>query len=99
MKKGFYFALWGYEFFVETEQKNKTNKLVEKIINAINQNTKIPKVIEITEGNISYILYLLTRANLEVKHCSRCSYYNIFGNNFSGYGSNVEDGKTIIIKL
>mgnify|MGYP001060235471 CR=1 FL=1 len=91
-KKGWYFNVGQKEYFVETNQQNKTKKFAEKILQEIKA--------EISEGNIQYILYSLMKANLEIKHCKNFpDYYNIFGENFSGYGSNVDDGKTIILKI
>lgn len=96
MKKGWYFNVGRKEYFVESNQQNKTKKFAEKILKAM----KAP----VTDGNISYLQYSLIKANLEIKHCPACpdfgveehDYYNIFGKNFSGFGS---DGMTIILTV
>lgn len=62
----------------------------------------------VTDGNISFLLYSLIKANLEIKHCPACpelgveehDYYNIFGKNFCGCGSSdVNDGMTVILTV
>ena len=97
MKTGWYFNIGQHEFFIETAQKNKTRKFIEKILEAINQ--------PVTDNNVKYISYYLIKANLEIKtiehdtefYKAGTQYYNIFGKNFSGYGSFVNDGKTTIL--
>lgn len=100
MKTGWYFNVGRKEFFVESNQKNKTKKFAEKILDAM----KVP----VTDGNISFLLYSLVKANLEIKHCPACpefgmeehDYYNIFGKNFCGLGSSdVNDGMTVILTV
>lgn len=100
MKTGWYFNVGRKEFFVESNQKNKTKKFAEKILDAM----KAP----VTDGNISFLLYSLVKANLEIKHCPACpefgveehDYYNIFGKNFCGFGSSdVNDGMTVILTV
>lgn len=99
MKNGWYFNIGRKEYFVETERQNKTRTFAEKILDAIGA--------EKSDGNIKYILYSLIKAHLEIKHCPDIpdmgikahDYYNIFGKNFSGYGSDVEDGKTVILQI
>lgn len=100
MKKGWYFNVGRKEYFVESNQQNKTKKFAEKILEAM----KAP----VTDGNISYLQYSLIKANLEIKHCPACpdfgvkehDYYNIFGKNFSGFGSDdINDGMTIILTV
>lgn len=100
MKIGWYFNVGRKEFFVESNQQNKTRKFAEKILETM----KVP----VTDGNISFLLYSLIKANLEIKHCPACpdlgveehDYYNIFGKNFSGYGSeNINDGMTVILTV
>ena len=103
MKKGFYFRAGRKEIFVETNAKNKTQALATRIFKAL-----IPHGYSIPDNPSTRkeLLYYLTPAYLEVKHCPACpdldvkahDYYNIFGKNFAGYGSeDVNDGKTIII--
>ena len=99
MKTGWYFNIGRKEYFVESTQQNKTKKFAEKILLAMGA--------EISSANIDYILYSLIKANLEIKHCPACpdldveefDYYNIFGKNFSGYGTKVNDGLTTILQV
>lgn len=103
MKTGFYFQLGKKEVFVETTYQKKTEKLASKIFMAlIKHGYSIPD----NPDTRKELLYYLLPANLEIKHCPDTEfgpahdYYNIFGKNFSGYGSNnVNDGKTIIITI
>lgn len=64
--------------------------------------------VPITDSNISFIQNRMFKAKLEIKHCPACiemgvkehDYYNIFGDNFSGYGSeDVNDGLTTILSI
>lgn len=100
MVKGWYFVIGKKEFFCETKRQNKTTGLCEGILKSLNQ--------PVTEGNIEYLKTKLLKANLEVKWCPDVPdmgikghyYYNIWGKNFSGYGSDdVDDGKTIVFRI
>ena len=100
MKTGWYFNVGRREFFVETERQNKTRTFAEKILDAMKE--------DVSEGKINYILHHLIKAQLEIKHCPAIpdmgikphDYYNIFGKNFSGYGSeDVNDGMTVILQV
>lgn len=100
MKTGWYFNVGRKEYFVETMQQNKTRAFLEKVLVAGNW--------EVSDGNIGFLRQNMIKANLEIKHCPACpdlnvkahDYYNIFGKNFSGYGSeDITDGKTIILKV
>ena len=100
MKQGWYFNIGAKEYFIESNRQNKTRNFICKILDTI----KAP----ITDANISFIQNRLLKANMEIKHCSACAdlgvkehdYYNIYGDNFSGYGSDdINDGFTIILKI
>lgn len=103
MKNGYYLQIDGFEYFFITDAKKKTRKLIEEILNKL--------CAPVNENNVAYLVHNLLRANLEVKSFiypsdlggeyagKRREYYNIFGENFSGYGSFVDDGKTVIIHL
>lgn len=105
---GFYFHVGRTEFFVKTEQKNITVNFIRKILSAINEDPN-------NEKAVKYVKYYLTRANCQIKSyipskevCKdygykegeRIYYYNIFGKNFGGHGSdNIDDGRTIILEV
>lgn len=103
MKTGFYFNLGKKEVFVETSYQRKTEALASKIFHAlVNHGYSIPD----NPDTRKKLLWYLLPAHLEVKHCPATEfgpahdYYNIFGKNFSGYGSDdITDGKTIIINV
>ena len=85
--EGFYLRCCGREIFVKTSQKNKTEKFAEKVLTAL--------YLPITPENVKVILFRLTKAKCELKRTSNGKeYYDIYGENFSGYG----DDKTIIIE-
>ena len=100
MKTGWYFNIGVKEYFIESNQQNKTRKFIEKILSAM----KVP----ITDLNISFIQNRMVKAKLKIKYCPACVelgikdhyYYSIFGDNFSGCGSeDINDGFTIILKI
>ena len=89
---GFTFYLMGKDYFVKTEQANKTNQLATKVLQAINA--------DVTSENINCMKFIMQKAICEVKHLYSCrAYYEISGDNFGGKGSFVDDGMTVIIKL
>jgi hypothetical protein len=96
MMYGFTFLFRNKDYFVVTEQKNKTNKLAEKVLPLIGCSA--------TDGNIQALLFRLTKAQCEIKTCENSDrkvnkYYEISGENFAGRGSWVDDGATVIINL
>lgn len=100
MKTGFYFRLGKKEVFVVTNRKNVTEKLLSTILRKL----LLPDNPDIRRE----LRYYIVPANLEIKHCpanaemnvKEHDYYNIWGKNFSGYGSeDVNDGNTIIVEL
>ena len=95
--KGFTFLYGKKDIFVQTELKNKTNNLAEKIIRGmVNAGYDIPDNPIIRKE----ILYFLQRAECDIHTLSNGNqYYEIHGENFGGRGSFINDGLTIIIKL
>ena len=86
--EGFYLFCGGREIFVKTSQKNKTEKFAEKVLTAL--------YLPITPENVKVILFRLTKAKCELKRMNNGNeYYDIYGENFGGYG----DDKTIIIEV
>ena len=92
---GFTFFLRGKDYFVETSQVKRTKTLARKILPEIGAS--------ITEGNIDCLLNMMKPAICEIKTCNtdrkENRYYDIYGENFGGVGSWLNDGETIIIKL
>ena len=97
IREGFYFFEANHDFFVETKQEVKTRKLAHKIAETIS--------FEVNDYIIETIFKRLQKAwckdtcftNSEGKEIYG---YEIWGENFAGYGSvDKNDGKTIIIKL
>ena len=103
MLSGYYLYTWNKEYFFVTDYERKTNKLFERIIKSLN--------VPLNDENIAYLKHNLLNAKCEIKEVvypedfgenkagSKRKYYNIYGKNFSGYGSFLDDGKTIIINL
>ena len=97
IREGFYFFGANHDFFVETAQQVKSQKLARKIAEAIS--------FEVNDYTIETIFRRLQKAwckdtcftNSEGKEV--CG-YEIWGARFGGYGSvDKNDGKTTIIKL
>ena len=88
--KGFTFYSHGKDYFVKTSKVNKTESLARKILSLLN--------LPITTDNIDILLFKLCRANCEIKGNER-KYYEIYGDNFGGRGSFIDDGYTVIIEL
>ena len=92
IKKGFTFFYNSIDYFIETEQKNKTEKFIKSVCKALNK--------EPTENNIKFLMFRLQKANCEIKTLSNGrQYYDIYGDNFGGRGSFINDGFTKIIKI
>ena len=97
---GWYFQLGRKEVFCVSNKVHKTTTLLSDILKKLN----IPDNL----GTRAELKYYLMPANLEIKFCPAIAefntpdhyYYNIFGKNFSGFGSeDINDGKTIVINL
>ena len=97
IRKGFYFFGANHDFFVETDQQIRSRKLAHQIAKAIS--------FEVNDYIIETIFKRLQKA-----HCKDTCFinserkeicgYEIYGENFAGYGSiDKTDGKTTIIKL
>ena len=97
IKEGFYFFGADHDFFVETEQKVKSRKLARKIAEAIS--------FEVNDYTIETIFKRLQKASCKDacftnSEGKKVYGYEIWGENFAGYGSvDKNDGKTTIIKL
>lgn len=103
MLSGYYLYVWNKEYFFVTDYERKTNKLIERIIKSLNA--------RFNDENIKYLKNNLLKAKCEIKELeypedfgenkagSKRKYYNIYGENFGGYGSFLDDGQTIIINL
>ena len=100
--KGFYFNLGKNEIFVKTDYARKTKSLASKILRKFS----LPE----NPDTIKEILYYLMPAWCEIKFCKGHHdgplqwndryYYNIYGKNFSGFGSdNINDKHTIVIEI
>lgn len=88
---GYTFYYKGKDMFVVTDKRIKTKKLIREILEKINY--------PVSNETVSQLSALLFKAKLELKNCSRGDYYEIYGNNFGGCGSFVNDGKTVVIEL
>ena len=92
---GFTFFLRGKDYFIETKQVNKTKKLASKILSMIGAN--------LTDANMEYLIKIMQRANCEIRTCNtdrlEKRYYEIYGDNFGGIGSWIDDGETIVMRL
>lgn len=93
---GFTFYLHGKDYFVETVQTRKTEKMAAKVLPLIGCTA--------TPENIKALLYRMNKAVCEIKTCrgsgrTEKRYYDIHGEGFGGGGSWLDDGETIILKL
>jgi hypothetical protein len=102
MMKGYYFYTPCKEYFFVTEQTKRTEKLCEKVLQALEQDD-----CEYIVNGKYYGAYgvfsihdKLEPATCEVKHTEKFGdYYDIKGENFGGAGSFVKDGKTKIVLI
>lgn len=93
---GFTFYLNGKDYFIKTAQVKKTEKLAEKILPLVGLSK--------TEANIKNMLFRLKKAECKIVTCKNTDrkenrYYEIFGENFGGIGSWLDDGETIVLTL
>lgn len=95
--KGFTFTFGKKDVFVETELKNKTNALAQKILRKmVDVGYDIPD----NSDTQRELLWYLQKAECDIHTLSNGNqYYEIHGDGFGGRGSFVDDGNTIIIKL
>lgn len=90
--KGFTFVLGNKDIFVETEKKNKTEKLASEILRKL--------LLPDNPDTRKELLYWLQKAECEVKTLSNGrQYYEIHGDGWGGKGSFIDDQMTVIIKL
>lgn len=88
--KGFTFYKSGRDIFVVTERKRVTDGLVSEIL----------ALLQLPETEHSIIKHRLMKAKCEVRTLSSGRrYYEIWGDNFAGKGSFLDDGLTAIIRL
>jgi hypothetical protein len=104
MKKGFYIRAYGYDCFIETDAKNRTKTLATEFINGIqnmlDETDNIDKTDAINEKTIEYVKNNMLSAYCELKTLPNGrEYFDIYGENFGGYGYFVDEDKTIIITL
>lgn len=89
---GFVFPYKNKDVFVKTDRKNKTDKLAEKIL--------LKMCIPCNPDTKKQLLWYLKKANCEIKTLSNGrKMFDIYGENFGGYGSFIDDGNTIIIEI
>ena len=91
--KGFHAYYYGKDYFFISVMKNKTASLCCQILKILGH--------DLSGTNQLLISDILRPANCEIRKTASGRYfYNIWGKNFGGYGSdNIEDGKTVIIEL
>ena len=95
--KGFTFPYGHKDVFVETELKNKTNALAQKILRKM---ADVGYDIPDNPDTQRKLLWYLQKAECDIHTLSNGNqYYEIHGDGFGGRGSFVDDGNTIIIKL
>ena len=80
MLKGYYFNIAKYEIFIDTVQTRITDNFVNKIYNVGMNDNDLRPFIENKDVALikKAIKYRLCKANLEIRHTSTFSYYNIF---------------------
>lgn len=85
MKYGFYCRMYGKDCFIETNQKNRTERLALDFINKV-QN-KLNDFSNVDEHTINLVKNNMRAAAMEVKTLKNgLSYIDIHGENFGGYG-------------
>lgn len=90
---GFYLKVGRKEYFIKTARTNKTNALASAILKEL--------LLPDSPATRAEILYWIKKASCQIKATkSGHRYFNIFGDNFGGYGSeDINDGNTIIIEI
>lgn len=90
---GFYLKVARKEYFIKTARSNKTNALASAILKEL--------LLPDNPDTRAEIMYWIMKASCQIKTTkSGHRYYNIFGDNFGGYGSDdITDGNTIIIEI
>lgn len=90
---GFYLNIGRKEYFITTNRTNKTQSLASAILRKL--------LLPDNPDTRAEVLYWITKASCEIKTTKTgLSYFNIFGDNFAGYGSDdINDGNTVIIEI
>lgn len=89
---GFMFTLGRKTVFAETNCRKKTKELAKKIL----AKTNLPN----SPSDVSHLLRCLSKANCQLKSLSNGrQYYDIWGDNFGGYGDFVDEHKTVILHI
>lgn len=96
MKNGFYIYFRGVDYFYATEKKNKTDALAIDFLNKIQNH--LNRFGNINAQTVAYYKKAMQRATCEIRTLqSGRKYYEISGKNFSGYGTFIDDGKTVVL--
>lgn len=96
--KGFTLYVKGKDCFFVTNKVRKTKQLAKEIIYKLNGTGQFD--IPDDPAVIHDVLYYLQKAECEIKTLSNGKQmYEIYGDNFGGKGSFVDDGKTVIINI
>ena len=96
MKKGYFIRAFGHDCFLETDSKKRTKTLAIDFLNKI-QNA-INRFYNINEDTIKFVQNAMQPAYCEIKTTSKGrQYYNIFGDDFGGYGTFIDDNETLIL--
>lgn len=89
---GFTFPYRGKDVFVNTERKNKSQRLASLILRKM--------LLPDNPDTRAELLYCLQKAECDINTLTDGRrYYEIHGENFGGKGSFVGDGNTIIINI
>ncbi len=90
--KGFAFWYHDNDIFVISDKPRKSRTLVREAFKKMGINP--------SDGMVEVYYDLIRRAECEVKTLlSGRQYYDIHGKGFGGWGSFLDEGKTMIIKL
>lgn len=96
MKKGYYLYAFGKDCFIATDAQKRTKTLALDFLNKIQNATN--RFYNINEESINFVKNAMRPAFCEIKTLSNGKqYYDIFGDDFGGYGSFIDDSKTIIV--
>ena len=97
-KRGYYIRVYNKDCFLVTDAQKRTKALALEFLNKI-QN-ELNKFINIDDATLEFSQKRMQPAFCEIKTLNNGSqYYEIFGNNFGGCGSFVNDGNTIILNI
>lgn len=95
MQNGFYIYFRGVDYFYTTEKKNKTDAITIDFLNKIQNH--LNRFGNINAQTVAYYKKAMQRATCEIRTLqSGRQYYEITGENFSGCGTFIDDGKTVV---